>query len=350
MKIIRIFLKLIILSSLFFLTTNSSCGVSPEEKAWGGWEVFKDFGTSDQHNSYTGSIYFTSIYAFSDDNVWVGGIKDGASIIYHYAGGNWMEIIPADIGQIDDITFSSINDGWAVGGTEDGDNTGGVLHYNGIVWSLMDSFGPAYSVDANSENDVWFANVSPGCYRYKNGNIEDVGLSGFDIQVEGNFGVLVGYCSRGGTLYIYNGISWVESEQKTGCDSRGGKLFHAVIVDENHAYVAGDMPGGILGWTANPGGGVWYYNGSSWSRIHTYDVNSIDAYSISSVWWGGGGGMDETNGGGMYYWDGEMKQRYEYAEYPDYCPLFGCATIADIHFFELDSGWGCGLEKIYKHN
>ena len=88
--------------------------------------------------------------------------------------------MPPDIGIIEDLDFSSENDGWAV-------SNDGVLHYNGSIWDYCRELSE-HSVDVNSPNDIWFANSSnDGCFHYYNGEIIPLGINGYEIEVENNF-------------------------------------------------------------------------------------------------------------------------------------------------------------------
>ena len=289
----------------------------------GNWGLVYNFDTD---------VSLNAIYAFSDENVWVAGIKDDNSIIYHFAGGNWIEIIPPNIGEINDIDFSSENSGWAVGGTDGMNSDGGVLYYNGTVWSIDENIPAAYGIDVNSADDVWFIDDLQGCYHYINGNYNQLALNGYDIQVEDDFGVII---TDGGSTsiesYVYDGFSWVDGGYITyNSGSIFGKPSRLVMIDNENTYVA-------LHGTSR--GGVFHFDGSEWSTLwgggYDHDARGIAAQSENSVWFYGTSWITWY----IMHWDGNSVEQFD-----------SQGTMNDIHFFEVQTGWSCGSNNVFRYN
>ena len=288
-------------------------------------------------HTFDSDVYLEAIHAFSDDNIWVAGYKwtngnPETSIIYHYAGGSWIEIIPPNIGEINDIDFSSENNGWAVGGTDGWDSEGGVLYYDGISWDINDNIPAAHGVDVNSADDIWFIDNSQGGYHYINGNYNQLGISGWDIQVEDDFGVII---TRGSSTsiesYIYNGFSWVDGGYITyAAGTIFGKPSRLVMIDNENIYIT-------LQGTSK--GGVFYFDGSEWSTFWggNYDHNAkgIAAQFENSVWFYGTSWITWY----IMHWDGNSVEEFD-----------SQGIMNDIHFFEPQTGWSCGDNNVFRYN
>ena len=285
-------------------------------------------------HQFPNGVNLNSIFAFSDDNVWVAGDYDGISIIYHRVGSTWIEIMPPDIGIIEDLDFSSENDGWAV-------SNDGVLHYNGSIWTIVEELSGAHSVDANSPNDIWFANSSnDGCFRYYNGEIIPLGINGYEIEVENNFGVIIGYQFNNNiNAYIYNGITWSQPEDIIyASGSTLGNFAKAKIINEK-IYVSTKFGGSSNNalilyengmWTTITGGGwnesflsfgvqnenlIWIYYVRQASRLMEY-YNGEEIISFCGSYWFGSCELDH---------------------------------MLDMHFISNTVGWSCGNSKVYRY-
>ncbi len=96
------------------------------------------------------------------------------SFIAHYEDGTWCEMTTPSIGSLNDVWGSSSSDVFAVS------DTGGVLHYDGSIWSEMSPPSTADSLEA-----VWGSSAG------------DVFAVGFDVD---DYGV----------VFHYDGATWSE--------------------------------------------------------------------------------------------------------------------------------------------
>ncbi|MFH1361730.1 MAG: hypothetical protein ABIH69_03655 [bacterium] len=97
------------------------------------WSVFaalKDVS----HNS---NVTLNDIYFVSSDDGWVGGEGyDSSGYVAHYNGITWESVpLPSGTRSIQNISFSSSTNGWAI------DESGNVLYYDGVSWSIVKSLG-----------------------------------------------------------------------------------------------------------------------------------------------------------------------------------------------------------------
>ena len=283
----------------------------------GDWGIISNFDSN---------VSLEAIYAFSDENVWVAGSKNNSSIIYHFVGGSWIETYPPDIGHISDIDFSSENDGWAVSGE-------GVLRYNGAIWSIQNELEGALSVDVNSSEDVWFADRwNQGCYRYYNGNYISLGIYGYEIEVEGNTGVIIGYTLNNNVnSYFYNGLSWTQGpDVHYSSGSSPSSNFAKVSIHNGEIYVATNRGGASTNKLAR-------YDNSSWTTLYGggYDtvIYGMDVQNSNSIWFFGGNPW-----GYIMNWNGSSATSHG-----------NLGHIDDIHFFSNTTAWACGNNKVFRY-
>ena len=291
----------------------------------GNWGMVTSFDTE---------VYLRAIYAFSDENVWVAGKKDESSIIYHYAGGSWIEIIPPNIGEITDIDFSSQNDGWAI-------SEEGILRYSGSSWSVYDSeITHILDVDVNGYDDVWFATYDSDptygngtLYHLNASNISEFSFSepviAVDILQDNSAGVVL--AGDENLIYVYNGFSWVQDyDIYTGITHLTSGT--AQILDQNTMFVTRTVltydihaisPNQVwLSGCCSGGNGMEY--GSGFQYLENGEWESAGAYG----WWTGG----------TYFWDGESTT------------LIFDTSLRDMYFFETQTGWGCSYNNVYRYN
>ena len=285
-------------------------------------------------NTFSSDVNMTSIYAFSDENVWVAGSKNGNSIIYHYTGGSWIEISPPNIGELNDIEFSSENDGWAV-------SNDGIIHYNGGSWSVYNSeITHILDIDVNGYNDVWFATYGESTnygastlYHLDGSNINQYAFSWACLAVDvkdDNTGIVLtgGDYNDDSKIFTFNGFSWVEDYEASYRWNTGA----VQALDENNMFSTNSsLTYSIYAFSSTQ---VWVSgccdggNGMEYGVQFLYLDNGEWASSPYTGWWSGG----------TYFWDGEsLTLVFDYSLY-------------DMHFFELQTGWGCAGNNVYRYN
>jgi Fe-S cluster assembly iron-binding protein IscA len=266
-------------------------------------------------------VALSAIYVLSDDDIWFAGEQNDLSIIYHYISGNFVEITPPNIGEILDIDFNSYDDGWAV-------SDQGVLHYNGTIWSFETNVTSARDVHVESNNDVWFIGIDGG-YHKSGDSFSQLGFSGHAIAVENDFGVLLSDETSNG-VYLYNGMSWNWTDvlpdhyvQTT--------IYHEVeIFDTNKAYIK-VYRGGTWGNT------IFYFDGVSWGpeiylAYYTSAIEALNSDFLIACTHSYG-----PSNGIIHYWDGNESSE------------IGNIYLNDIDFIDYFTGWGCGLNKVYRY-
>lgn len=285
----------------------------------GSWGLVKTFDSD---------VVLNTIYAFSDADIWVAGIKNANSIIYRYVNGSWVETTPPDIGEILDMDFSLTNDGWAV-------CDGGVLHYDGAIWSNYASIPDALDVDANAPNDVWFIGPNDGYHLTQ--SVSEIGLYGYaiDVSENGQYGILISHShntSNQALIYEYNGFSWTQVTTLFADNTYFDRKSAAVqVVSQGNYFIK-------LGHQVAYPDKIIHYNGTSWETII-------------------GGVPGDHLGGGMYaqssarlWWSGESRDVYLWDGTSPYSEFFSTGGIInDIHFFEPQTGWACGSNKVYRY-
>jgi len=285
----------------------------------GDWGLVKTFDSD---------INLTSIYSFHDNNVWVAGSNNENSVIYHYSGGSWIEIFPPNIGEINDIDFSSENDGWAV-------SDDGILRYSGSIWSIYNSeITHILDIDVNGYDDVWFATYGSGLYHLDGSNINQVSFAwaclAVDVLEDNSAGIVLtgGDYNDDSKLFTFNGFSWVEAyeashqwysgevhalDENNMFSTNTALTYSIYALSSNQVWISGCCSGGN---GMEYGNGFLYLNNGTWlSTPHT-------------GWWSGG----------TYFWDGES------------LTLIFETSLKDMHFFEPQTGWGCSGNNVYRYN
>ena len=151
-------------------------------------------------------------------------------------------------------------------------------------------------------------------------------------QVEDDFGVII---TDGGSTsiesYVYDGFSWVDGGYITyNSGSIFGKPSRLVMIDNENTYVA-------LHGTSR--GGVFHFDGSEWSTLwgggYDHDARGIAAQSENSVWFYGTSWITWY----IMHWDGNSVEQFD-----------SQGTMNDIHFFEVQTGWSCGSNNVFRYN
>ena len=198
---------------------------------------------------------FAIIGAYSDQ---VGAnVNQGSASIYQYNGTNWIlmqKITDATGAAGDSYGFSvSISGNYAILGAYADDvganaNQGSVsiYFYNGTTWVLMQKI----TDPAGIAGDQFGVSV---CI---SGNYAIVGTSGSDVGANVNQG--------SGSIYFYNGITWVLMQKITDATGAASDFFGtSVSLSGNYAILGAE--GDNVGANTDQGSAnIYRYNGTSW--------------------------------------------------------------------------------------
>ena len=197
--------------------------------------------------TYSANLF--KLAAHSTNDVWIIGFSNGADVIYHWNGSDWiLNYYSTDYLSLSDITISpetNGNNAWVVG------ENGSILWWNGTKWSIFNNPYTKYFLDVEmvSPNNGWAIG------------------SGFPISP--------------GTAYQWNGYSWIPFE-----------MFDAFSAD---FFTSSEE---TIGWAGGVFGELHYWNGNTWEEKISpvqIDINDIEIISKDNVWAIGGGYDPESS-------------------------------------------------------
>ncbi len=220
---------------------------------------------------------FTSIYGFSQNDVWAVGDKlypfstpqgtlySDSSLIMHFDGANWTEEKNINGRMIFNIYGNSNNDVWALG-----DET--LFHYNGITW-MKDSI-----ITHTFKNGAIFNSVATlNETLYLNSSVYDSTKGSFEEYF---------------ISYKNNICTVIDSFDSRGLPKWGITTFW--VSPSNNLYSSGN--GGIFKWYGNKWINIyssqnilWNTTGTSDENIfalqngHVYQYNGSDMYEFKQV-------------------------------------------------------------------
>lgn len=223
------------------------------------------------------------IWGSSAGDVWA----VGNSFFSHGDGaGNWTTDVTPDGVGVHGVWGTGAGDVWAAG------DMGSVFHYDGFGWNvaLQDSASDLYAVWGSSPGDVW-AVGDAGAVRHWDGASWSAGTVGTgDFRaVWGSAANDVFAVATDGTIERWDGSTWLAMNSGVG-----SALYSVWGSAANDVYAVGEY-GTVLHYDGNGDG--------TWTPVGTPADPSSD---ILAVWGSGPGDVFATaNGGGdLLHWDG----------------------------------------------
>lgn len=236
---------------------NSEDAATEDPSAAGDWTVVEDLYAP-------GALL--SAWAAGEDDVWVVGGEEGASVVLHFDGQSWTEHDPGVSEQLWWVT------GWDTGEVMVVGDRGAASVYDGTNWSPVATGASdkrLYGVWGPSADNVW-------------------AVGGPSPSVEGS-----GETEEGGVLLQYDGAAWSEvalPALDVEPDS-GRSLFKVWGTSPDFAVIVGS------------GGTALHWDGADWTAQDT-GVNSIlftvTGRSATDLWAVGGFNIPD-----ILHWDGE---------------------------------------------
>lgn len=114
----------------------------------------------------------SAVAAISPTDVWAVGDAGGQALAEHWNGSQWTVVptfAPGDSSSLLGIDALAPNDVWAVGGAERGGRPGGLIeHWDGSSWTRVPSTAPGElnDIDFSSPNDGWAVGAGPYLARW----------------------------------------------------------------------------------------------------------------------------------------------------------------------------------------
>jgi hypothetical protein len=198
----------------------------------------------------------TDIEALTSTDIWaVGGCwdLDGkphsglGSLVLHYSGGTWSQIIVPNAGILHGIEMLSPSEGWAVADVR-------ALHWNGTAWTALDTpHSGLHAVAGVAPDDVWAAGLN-GIMHYTPALFSDVppGHTFYPfIQCLGCRGIVSGYADgtfRPGNNVTRGQLSKIVANAAGYSDPITGQTFEDVPPDSTfYVFIERLYHRGILG-------------------------------------------------------------------------------------------------------
>jgi len=206
--------------------------------------------------------HLNDIWGSSSSDVFMVG--DSGTIL-HYDGSIWSSMNSGTTGYLSGVWGTSSSDVFAVGGG------GTIIHYDGTSWSQMNS-GTSHGL-----NDVWGVSssdvfvVGTGSTAYTSSTILHYDGSEWSIvwgganqleAVSGTSAINVFAVGRGGTILHYDGSDW-SAMPSPSMDS----LHDVCAISSSEVWAVGDS------------GTILHYDGSTWSSM-----NSGTTGYLGGVW------------------------------------------------------------------
>ena len=252
-------------------------------------------GWSEVENGTTERL--EGIWGNSGEDVFAVG---GNGTILHYNGMNWSEMESGTTNDLEDIWGTGENDVFAVG------ENGTMIHYNGKTWSKINS-GTSKDLDSvwgSSQNDIFVTGNGftrgGGDYinfiLHYNGNTwseayrveADVTRPERLYDIWGSSGINVFVVGHYSTIFYYNGSSW--SKMKSGIVTNFSGIWGS---SENDVYT--------VGWNRYADNKICHYDGNTWSEI--YSDESLGA--LFDVWGSSNTDVFAVGGeGAIFHYDG----------------------------------------------
>ena len=233
---------------------------------------------------------FTSVSAVASNSVWAVGFSlsvvnnenVSTPLVEHYDGTSWsIQTTPATGGKLNAVTAVSATDVWAVGGTGSADL---IENFNGTTWSIVQAPSPPTSdpslggISAVSSTDI-FAIGSNGKGNFPqvlqfNGttwtSLANLPTGIAVTNIDAISATDVWTVGRGG-IWNFNGTSWTEV-----VSGLGGDLFAISGSSANNIYAVGET----ISTTDETLVEQW--NGTSWSTVTSAGSGELTGVTILS--------------------------------------------------------------------
>jgi hypothetical protein len=211
----------------------------------------------------------SSIWAFSDTDVWVSGMRT-----LHFDGSSWTSLpLPNGLGA-SDFWGVAPNDLWAVGG-------GKVFRWQGSSWSevtlTVTNVPDLEAIWVNNADDFAIGGgaVNQEILRFVNGTWTRRFASTKDLWGSGSDDVWAAAESDG--LWRWTGAAWTEVVS----DAPGGTRPEGV-----HGSSANDV------WTVGDFDAIRHWDGNQWTETEAeQDFAGVWSYAPDDVWLGGDDGV-----------------------------------------------------------
>lgn len=301
----------IVLVSLLFSIIHLACsGSSPT------WKKQVDEG-------------FLSVFTLDDGHVWATGTDGG---VEYYNGGEWVSQ-QSSARFLNDITASDPDNVWAT------DYSGNIYRSNGSAWAVEYESGETlHCITAGDDRNVWAGSEEGNIYHYDGrawSRQAELGEAILDLDHADSSHVwAVGgryFESQEsdrpegpGHVYYFDGSTWSETFESVEM------LYGVSAVDERHVWVVGDK------------GSTFFYDGSAWSPVEspaTYALVAVSAVDLEHVW------AITQFGGLVLFYDGSswsVQHHFELEEEEE-----GIIEMNDICAADNGSVWLVGMDGIY---
>jgi hypothetical protein len=235
-----------------------------------------------------------AVSAVASNDVWAAGTylenSNYHTLMLHWDGVVWSQVITPDVGGIVDILVIAPNDIWTGGGTNP-------LHWDGTMWQAITTPAAIAKMSALASDNIWALGQdksvlhwdgtawtfvsSPDVSGLPNPNLEDIhAVSDNDVWIVGYF--------TPGSVGVYPIVKhWNGSEWKSVPDDYAGYVFLRAIDGsaDGTLWVAGSAS-----WRAS----VEKWDGTAWRYItipHVYGDSTgndnfygIDVRTVDDVW------------------------------------------------------------------
>ncbi len=225
-----------------------------------------------------------AVWGSGTNDVWAVGEK---GTILHRVNGTWLQVSSGTTNDLYAIWGTSATNIWAVG------DKGTILHWDGVRWAPSPGYtgtsAPFYRISGTGPNDVW---TTGGWHWDGTSWTQKTGAGGHAIWAESP--TTIWTAAGGGSKVTVRrstngGATWPDVAFPAVYNAYNGDLWGS---SGNNVYLALEFVGG----------GLWRWNGSSWSGVNYGGFGStrdVWGTSASDVWV-----LPDTNLGAVYHYNG----------------------------------------------
>jgi hypothetical protein len=216
-------------------------------------------------------LSLNGIATLSDTSVWTVGRDSAGALASHWDGQAWTSTPVPGMNWLNDASFDSESDGWAIGGGTD--TTKNATHWNGTDWTPVATPMP----DAG-DDQPWLTAVDGG---------------GTDVWAAGNTGTVGGGPDGVAFFEHWDGSQWTLIEPKLPQEFTAYSISDINVAGADDAWAVGSAYQGQVSVPL-----IMHWDGSDWSMQKTPNqpTGTMTTTTIvdGEVWAGGFGSVDNS--------------------------------------------------------